>query len=100
MIAAMRRALPLLLLLISRHAMAQTPLELAGGYSLAHDPRDQLTLPAGWMAAAAIGLTPAFSAVADVSGQYKTIPLLSADARFTVHTVMHAACAARRALAG
>jgi hypothetical protein len=88
MIAAMRRAIPLLLLLISRQALAQTPIELVGGYSLAHDPRDQLTLPAGWIAGAAISLTPAFSAVADISGQYKTIPLLSADARFTVHTVM------------
>ncbi len=89
MIAAMRRAIPLLLvLLMPRHALAQTPLEFAGGYSLAHDPRDQLTLTAGWIATAAIGLTPAFSAVADVSGQYRTIPLLNADARFTVHTVM------------
>lgn len=89
MIAAMRRTMPLLLLLlISRHTSAQTPFEFAGGYSLAHDPRDQLTLPAGWIAGAAIGLTPAFSAVADISGQYKTIPLLGADARFTVHTVM------------
>ena len=89
MIAAMRRVVPmLLLLLMPRHALAQTPFEVSGGYSLAHDSRDQVTLPAGWIAGAAIGLTPAFAAVADVSGQYKTVALLNADARLSVHTVL------------
>jgi hypothetical protein len=90
MIAAMRRAWPLGLLfsLWSCPAWAQTGFELSGGYSLAHDPRDAITLPAGWFAGAAIGLTAALSAVADVSGQYKTIALFDTDARLTAHSVM------------
>jgi len=84
----MRRAILLLLLLIPRPATAQTRFDVSGGYALAHDARDQVTLPAGWAAGAAIGLTPAFAAVVDVSGQYKTVALLNADARLTIHTVM------------
>jgi len=68
--------------------MAQTRFEVSGGYALAHDSRDQVTLPAGWIAGAAIGLTPAFAAVVDVSGQYKTVALLNADARLSLHTAM------------
>src|SRR3954469_12848083 len=96
-IAAMRRAWPLLLLLLCppRFAAAQT-LEITGGYSLARDPRDQVTLPSGWMAGAAIGLTPAFSLVADASGQYRTVALFNADARLRVHTVMGGVRAAVR----
>jgi hypothetical protein len=89
MIAAMRRAIPmLLLLLMPRQAMAQTRFDLSGGYALAHDWRDQVTLPAGWMAGAAIDLTPAFAAVVEVSGQSKTVALLNADARLTIYTAL------------
>lgn len=90
MIAAMRRAWPVVLLLsvVPRPAQAQAGFELSGGYSLAHDPRDAVTLPAGWFAGAAIGLTPSLSAVADVSGQYATIDLFETDGRFTAHGVM------------
>ena len=73
---------------LPRPARAQTPVEISGGYSAAHDPRDEVTLPAGWMAGVAIGLTPALSVAGDVSGQYKTVALLSTDARLSVHTVM------------
>jgi hypothetical protein len=93
MIAAMlRRARMVLVMLIlgalPRHAHAQAPIEISGGYSIAHDPRDDVTLPSGWMAGAAIGLTPALAVVGDASVQYKTVALLSTDARLTVHTVM------------
>jgi len=94
MISAMLRApgvalpLVLLLVLVARQTSAQTPYEISGGYSLARDPRDEVTLPSGWMAGAAIGVTPALSVVGDISGQYKTIPLLNTDARLRVHTVM------------
>ena len=93
----MRRPWPLLLLLLClpRSAAAQA-LEISGGYSLAHDPRDRVTLPSGWMAGAAIGLTPAFSLVADASGQYKTIDLFIDNARLRVHTVMGGGRAAAR----
>jgi hypothetical protein len=96
MIAAMR-ALPivLLLVLLPRPATAQG-VEIGAGYSLAHDPRDAVTLPAGWMAGAAIDLTPTFSAVADASGQYKTLELFNTTARLRVHTVMGGVRAAAR----
>jgi hypothetical protein len=80
--------LMLLLVLVARQASAQAPFEISGGYSLARDPRDAVTLPSGWVAGAAIGVTPALSVVGDFSGQYKTIPLLNANARLSAHTVM------------
>ncbi len=93
MIAAMLRRVGVVLVMsmlgaLPRPALAQSPVEISGGYAIAHDPRDAVTLPVGWMAGAAIGLTPALSIVGDVSGQYKTVALVSTDARLTVHTVM------------
>src|SRR6476646_10837670 len=89
MIAAMRRAWPLVLLLscLPGPAAAQT-VEIAGGYAIAHDSRDAVTLPVGWMAGVAIDLTRTFSIVADASGQYRTIALFNADARLRLHTMM------------
>jgi hypothetical protein len=78
----------LLLCLLPHSASAQVSVEVSGGYSLARDPRDDVTLPAGWMAGAAVGRPHSLSAVADVSGQYKTIALLGSDAQLSVHTVM------------
>jgi len=78
----------LLLALFPCPVHAQTVFEVSGGYSLAHDPRDAVTLPAGWFAGAAIRLTSALSAVADISGQYATIPLFESDARVTAHGVL------------
>lgn len=100
MIAAMARALTIVLLvgLLPRHASAQAarPLDVWGGYSLAHDPRDEVTLPAGWVAGAAIGVTPWLSVVGDVSGQYKTVVLLVSEAQISVHTAMGGARASAR----
>ena len=99
MIAAMRRALPIALLLLCglpRPAAAQTGVELSGGYALAHDPRDAVTLPAGWVAGAALPITSAIAVVADVSGQYKTIALFTSDGHLSVHTVMGGVRAAAR----
>jgi Outer membrane protein beta-barrel domain len=90
MIAAMRRALPIALLLccLPRLAAAQRNVEISAGYSLAHDPRDAVTFPAGWVAGAALPIASAFAVVADLSGQYKTIALFTSDAHLSVHTVM------------
>src|SRR4051812_11639187 len=101
MIAAMLRGAGVVLLLtipgaFTQPARAQTPIEITGGYSVAHDPRDEVTLPAGWMAGAGIGLTPVLSVVGDVSGQYTTIALVSTDVRLTVHTAMGGLRAAGR----
>ena len=93
MISAMLRVTTIALALLGlfpRLARAQAAVEVSGGYSLAHDSRDIVLLPAGWAAGAAIGLTrvPVFSLVADVSGQYATITLVDADVRLSVHTLM------------
>jgi hypothetical protein len=101
MIAAMRRLLTIALLLGGVHthaASAQTghSLEVSGGYSLARDPRDQLTMPTGWMAGAAVGVTDWLAGVADVSGQYKTVPLVGSDAKLSVETVLAGARASGR----
>ena len=48
------------------------------------------------MAAAALMLTPTFSAVADVSGQYKTVALFDSDARLSVLAAMGGVRAAAR----
>jgi hypothetical protein len=86
----MRRAfsIVLLLALLPRPAAAQKRFEISGGYAPLHDLRDEVTLPAGWMAGAALDLTPAFSVVADFSGQYKTISLFTGDARLSVLSAM------------
>jgi hypothetical protein len=89
MIAAMLRAaaIAILLAVLVRPASAQS-VEISGGYSLAHDPRDEVTLSAGWMAGAAFPLASVFSAVADVSGQYATIALADTDATLGMHALM------------
>src|SRR4051794_27310994 len=85
----MRRLLTIaaLLGLLTRSAAAQSA-EISCGYSLARDPRDEVTLHTGWMAGAALPLTSAFSIVADASGQYATLPLLDAQATLSMHAVM------------
>jgi hypothetical protein len=90
MITAMRRARWILLLiaLAPASASAQVPLEVFGGYSAARDPRDQVTLPAGWVAGVAVGLTPVVAVVGDVSGQYRTLSLVNAEVRLSTHTLM------------
>jgi hypothetical protein len=99
MIAAMRRALPPLIALLCflpRPASAQTGFEISGGYAVARDPRDEVTLPRGWAVAAALTLTPTFSAVADFSGQYQTVALFNSDARLSVFAAMGGLRAAAR----
>ncbi len=85
----MVRALLLLLLCLLPHpASAQPAIEISGGYAIARDPRDEVTLPAGWMAGVAMDLSHAISAVADLSGQAKTVPLIGSEARLSVITAM------------
>ena len=95
----MRRTWPTALLLLcclSQPAAAQTGVEVSAGYALAHDPRDAVTLPAGWVVGAALPITAAIAGVADVSGQYKTITLFTSDGHLSVHTVMGGVRAAAR----
>src|SRR5712692_1687134 len=51
-------------------AAAQTfrPAEIFGGYAFAHDAKNDISLPAGWLAGGAIGINEWLSAVVDVTG--------------------------------
>jgi len=71
-------------------ATAQTfrPVEIFGGYALAHDARNDISLPAGWLAGGAIGINEWLSAVVDVSGGYKTIDAFGLDIRLSAHGAM------------
>ena len=86
----MRRALCLVLLLVpaARPAAAQAASEMSAGYSAIRDPRDRVTLPRGWIAGAALALTPVISVVADISGEYTSIPLFTGDAELSLHAWM------------
>jgi hypothetical protein len=83
-------AIVALLCLLSRPAAAQifTPLELSGGYSFVRDPRNDTSLPIGWMAGGGVTLNDWLSAVADVSGNHKTISAFGSDVHISVHTAM------------
>jgi hypothetical protein len=89
MIAAMLRpiALAILLALLPRPAAAQS-VEISGGYSLAYDPRDEVTLNKGWMAGVAIPVTSIFSVVADASGQHATLALADTDATLSMLAIL------------
>jgi hypothetical protein len=88
--------LTILIACFARPAAAQSGVEISAGYSIAYDPRDAITLPAGWIASIAKPLRPAIAAVAEVSGQHATIPLISSNAELSVHTVMGGARASAR----
>jgi hypothetical protein len=92
MIAGMirRPAIVALLCLLSPPAAAQTfaPLEVSGGYAFVRDPRNDISLPIGWMIGGGVTLTGWLSAVADVSGSHKTISAFGSDVRISVHTAM------------
>src|ERR1700682_1988779 len=85
-----RPAIAALLCLLSRPAAAQifAPMELSGGYAFVRDPSNDISLPIGWMAGGGVTLTDWLSAVADVSGNYKTISAFGCDVRMSVHTAM------------
>src|SRR5256885_16523327 len=54
-------------------AAAQTPAaEIFGGYSFVHDPKNDISLPAGGIAGGALRLSDWLSAVADASGGRRT----------------------------
>ena len=92
MIAGMIRALAIVLLLClwPRPAAAQAlmPLEVSGGYSAVNDPKNQVSLPVGWMAGGALTVTDWLAAVADVSGHHTTVAGTGSDFRLSVLAVM------------
>jgi hypothetical protein len=75
---------------VPARAAAQTAsrVELFGGYALAYDPKNDASLPAGWVAGAAVGINGWFSAVADAGGNHKRMDAFGADIRLSTHTIM------------
>jgi hypothetical protein len=62
--------------------------EIAGGYTFVHDAKNDISLPAGWLAGAAISITPWLAAAVDVSGSYKTEDAFGAELRFRTHAIV------------
>src|SRR5262249_59541763 len=72
-------ALVALLLWSAAPAAAQSRgVEVFGGYAVVHDAKNDITLPAGWLAGGAVQITRWLSAVADVSGGDRTPRLFCA----------------------
>jgi hypothetical protein len=77
-----------LLLVCPTQAAAQTrAVEVFGGYTFVHDAKNDVSLPAGWLAGAAFQITGWLSAVADVSGSYNTEQLFDAELHMRAHGV-------------
>jgi hypothetical protein len=62
--------------------------EIAGGYTFVHDAKNDISLPAGWIAGAAIAITSWLAAAADASGSYKTENAFGAELRFSTHAIV------------
>jgi hypothetical protein len=77
-----------MLLCSSAPAAAQTrAVEVFGGYAFVHDAKNDVSLPAGWIAGGALQITGWLSAVADVSGSYNTEEAFGAELRMRAHGV-------------
>jgi hypothetical protein len=63
-------------------------IEISGGYTFVHDGKNDISLPAGWLAGAAVAITRWFAAAADVSGSYKTEDAFGAELRFRTHAIV------------
>jgi hypothetical protein len=85
----------LLALAVARTSAAQTVdrRQIVAGYTSMSDVTDHVTFPLGWFAGAAAHLNPWLSVVADVDGQYKTIPFIDTD----IHLTSYSATAGARA---
>jgi hypothetical protein len=93
-----RAIVTVLLLLLPRPAAAQPAArwQLFAGYAALNDAIDQVTFPVGWTVSTAWHLTEWLSAVGDVDGQYKTIPVIGSNVRLTSHSVTGGLRAAAR----
>jgi hypothetical protein len=70
--------------------------EIFGGYAFVHDAKNDISLPAGWLGGGAIGIVSWLSAVADVSGGYRTEEAFGIELRMRAHAVFGGARAAAR----
>jgi hypothetical protein len=85
----MRRTLGVLAvsLCLAVPAAAQ-PIEISGGYAFVHDAKNDISLPAGWMAGGAVSITRWLAAAVDVSGSYKSEEAFGAELRFRTHAIV------------
>jgi len=78
-----------LFLCAARPAAAQPrAAEISGGYSFVHDAKNDISLPAGWIAGGAFSITPWLAAAADVSGSYKSEEAFGVELRFRTHGIL------------
>jgi hypothetical protein len=85
------------LLLCSVPAAAQTrSAEVFGGYTFVHDAKNDISLPAGWIAGGALPIAGWLSAVADVSGSYRTEEAFGEALQMRAHGVFGGARASAR----
>ena len=64
------------------------PSDVSAGYAFAHDPKNDISLPVGWIGDGAVGLRSWLHAVGEASGNYKRTDLFGSEARLNVHTAM------------
>jgi hypothetical protein len=83
-----RQATVLLVLLCSAPAAAQERgVEVFGGYTFVHDAKNDISLPAGWIAGGSLQLRNWVSAVVDVSGSHRTEDLFGAEVRVRAYGI-------------
>ena len=100
MIARVIRALMIIVLLttVPRAAAAQAsaPVEVSAGYSFVNEAKDDISLPAGWMAGAGVRLADWLSVVGEVGRNSRTTDVFGSTVRISVITAMAGARASAR----
>jgi hypothetical protein len=69
---------------------------VCGGYTFVHDAKNDVSLPAGWFAGGAVGVTDWLSAIADVGGSYKTLDAFGSEVHLSAHAAMFGGRASAR----
>jgi hypothetical protein len=83
-----RAAIVSLVVLCSASAAAQERgVEVFGGYTFVHDAKNDISLPSGWIGGGSLQLFDWLTAVADVSGSYRTEDLFGAQVRMRAYGV-------------
>jgi len=62
--------------------------EISGGYTFVHDAKNDISLPAGWLAGGAVAITRWLAAAADVSGSYRTEEAFGVALHFRTHAIV------------
>ena len=62
--------------------------EISGGYTFVHDAKNDISLPAGWIAGGAVTITGWLAAAADVSGSFKAEEAFGTALHFRPHAIV------------